>query len=271
MYSIYIRWSLLVLSFGAALLPLSTLAEQQADESSAQVNQPPVQMPQPPVVWGLGIGISVAERPYANMSNKTLVFPNFLYISEHIRVAVDALDLKLASQDRWTFALRVRYSLLDGYKSGDAPILSGMNERSGGGWAGGAVTLKTDFAKISLEALGDVSGKSNGRQAALKFERDFRNGSFILTPHAAIRYADKKYVNYYFGVTSSEATSYRSAYEGASTVNYQIGLRTSYMLDREQTVFLEANATALGKGITDSPLVDKKTIPLVAVGYLYRF
>lgn len=262
------RWAL---TFGAALLPLSAFAEQQANEPPAQANQPPVQMTQPPVVWGLGIGVSVAERPYTNMSNKTVVFPNFLYISEHIRVAVDAIDLKLASQDQWTFALRVRYSLLDGYKSGDAPILSGMNERSGGGWMGGAITLKTDFAKITLEALGDVSGKSNGRQAALKFERDFRSGSFMLTPHAAIRYADNKYVNYYFGVTSSEATTYRSTYEGTSTVNYQIGLRTSYTFDRKQTVFLEANSTALGKGITDSPLVDKKTIPLVAVGYLYRF
>ena len=251
------RWSLLALTFGAALLSYSAFAEQQANE--------------PPVVWGLGVGVLVAEQPYTNMSNKTLVFPNFLYISEHIRLVGDGLDLKLASQDQWTFALRVRYSLLDGYKSGDAPILSGMNDRSAGGWVGGAVTLKTDFAKISLEALGDVSGKSNGRQAALNFVRDFRSGSFILTPHAAIRYADKKYVNYYFGVTRSEATSYRSAYEGASTVNFHIGLRTKYMVDRKQTIFLDAGATALGKGITDSPLVDKKIIPLVAVGYLYSF
>lgn len=258
MYLLYIqRRSLLVLACGAALLPLSVFAEQQANE--------------PPVVLGLGVGVSVAARPYTNMSNKTLVFPNFLYVSKHVRLAGDTLDLKLSSQDQWTFAVRVRYSLMDGYKSGDAPILSGMNERSGGGWVGGAVTLKTDFAKISLDALGDVSGKSNGRQASLKFDRDFRIGSFMLTPHAAIRYADKKYVNYYFGVTSSEATSYRSAYEGTSTINYQFGLRTSYMPDKKQTIFLDASATALGKGITDSPLVNKKTIPMVAVGYLYRF
>lgn len=258
MYLLYIqRWSLLTLTFGAAFLPYSAFAEQQANE--------------PSVVWGLGVGVLVAERPYTNMSNKTQVFPNILYISEHIRLVGDGLDLKLASQDQWTFALRARYSILDGYKSGDSPILSGMNDRSSGGWVGGAVTLKTDFAKISLEVLGDVSGKSNGRQATLNFDRDFRNGSFVLTPHAAIRYADKKYVNYYFGVNPSEATSYRSAYEGVSTVNFHIGLRTKYVVDRKQAIFLDAGATALGKGITDSPLVDKKTIPVVAVGYLYRF
>lgn len=258
------RWSLLALTLGAATLTPAAFAEQQANES-------PVQMTQPPVVWGLGIGAYVAQRPYTDISDKKLVFPNIFYDSKNFRIAGDTLDVKLATQDQWAFALRVRYSLLDSYRPGDAPILNGMSERNGGGWLGGAATRKTDFAKITVEALGDVSGNSKGLQAAVKFDRDFRNGSFILTPRAAIQYVDKKYVDYYFGVTSSEATSYRPAYEGASTVNLQLGLRTSYLLDKKQTISLDVSATALGNGITDSPLVDNKTTSSVAVGYLYRF
>lgn len=43
------RWSLLALTFGAALLSYSAFAEQQANE--------------PPVVWGLGVGVLAAEQP----------------------------------------------------------------------------------------------------------------------------------------------------------------------------------------------------------------
>lgn len=227
--------------------------------------------PGTPGVWGLGIGAGLERLPYAGIDNNKRLLPLVTYDSEYFRLSGLTADWKFAKTEQFTFALRGKYALADGYKADDAPILDGMDERKAGFWVGGAATWNADFAKLSLELLGDVSGNSKGTQARLGIERSFTAGRFVFTPRASALWADKKYVNYYYGVTGAEATASRAAYEGKSTVNLQVGLRTAYLLDAHQSLFLDLSATALGKEIKDSPLVDKKTVPAVAIGYLYRF
>ena len=119
--------------------------------------------------------------------------------------------------------------------------------------------------------LGDALGKSKGVEARFGAEHDFRVDSFVFTPHVAAEFVDNKYVDYYYGVTAAEATANRAAYEGKSTVNLEAGLRAAFMIDPKNSVFVDGNAKALGKGITDSPLVDRKTTSSFAAGYIYRF
>lgn len=227
--------------------------------------------PGTPGVWGLGIGAGVDRLPYTGIDNNKRLLPLLTYDSEYFRLSGLTADWKFAKTEQFTFALRGKYALADGYKADDAPILYGMDERKAGFWVGGAATWNADFARLSLEVLGDVSGNSKGTQARLGIERSFTAGRFVFTPRASVQWADKKYVDYYYGVSAGEANASRAAYAGQSTVNFQAGLRTVYVLDAHQSVFLDLSATALGKEIKDSPLVDKKTVPAAAIGYLYRF
>lgn len=227
--------------------------------------------PGAPGVWGLGIGAGVERQPYTGIDNNKRLLPLLTYDSEYFRFAGLTADWKFARTERFAFALRGKYALGDGYEADDAPVLAGMDKRKAGFWVGGAATWNADVAKLSLELLGDVSGHSKGTQARLGIERSFTSGRFVFTPRASVLWADKQYVDYYYGVTGAEATASRAAYEGKSTVNVQAGLRTAYVLDPRQSLFLDVSATALGKEIKDSPLVDKKTVPAVAIGYLYRF
>ncbi|MFZ3121718.1 MAG: MipA/OmpV family protein [Variovorax sp.] len=227
--------------------------------------------PGAPGVWGLGIGAGVERLPYTGIDNNSRLLPLLTYDSEYFRFSGLGADWKFARTEQFTFALRGKYGLADGYEADDAPILAGMDKRKGGLWLGGAATWKADFAKLSFEVLSDVSGNSKGTQARLGIERNFPAGRFVFTPRASVLWTDRKYVDYYYGVTGAEATASRAAYDGRSTANFQASLRTAYMLDAHQSLFLDVSATALGKEIKDSPLVDKKVIPAVAVGYLYRF
>ena len=70
---------------------------------------------------------------------------------------------------------------------------------------------------------------------------------------------------------STEARSDRPAYEGTSTVNLELGLRTGYLLTPNQSVFLDVSTTRLGSGIKNSPLVEKSTQSGFRIGYIYRF
>lgn len=221
--------------------------------------------------WALGLGVATSQRPYAGDSSKTIPFPFVSYENDWFRIAGLGADVKLGAAGPVTFALRAKYAFADGYKSGDAPILNGMQDRKGSLWLGPAAQWRTDVAKLSFEVLGDVLGKSKGVEAKLGAEHDFHVGSFLLTPHAAAEFVDKKYVDYYYGVTAAEATTNRAAYEGRSTVNLEAGLRAAFIVNPTSSVFVDAGAKALGKGITDSPLVDRKTLATVAAGYVYRF
>jgi outer membrane scaffolding protein for murein synthesis (MipA/OmpV family) len=221
--------------------------------------------------WAIGLGVATSQRPYAGDSNKTIPFPFVSYENDYFRIAGIGADLKLGAAGPFTFAVRAKYAFADGYKSGDAPILDGMQDRKGSLWLGPAVQWKTDIAKLSFEVLGDALGKSKGIEARLGAEHDFHAGAFLFTPRVAAEFVDSKYVNYYYGVTAAEATSTRAAYEGKSTVNLEGGLRTAFLIDPANSIFVDVGIKALGKGITDSPLVDRKTTASVAAGYVYRF
>ena len=221
--------------------------------------------------WGVGLAAASFQRPYAGAANKTIAFPALSFENDYIKLAGAGIDLKLFSAGPVNFALRTKYALGDGYKSGNAPILEGMADRKGSLWTGPAASWNNDVANVSVEVLADVLRKSKGVQGRLNLDHNLRAGSFVFTPHAAAVFLDKKYVDYYYGVAPSEARPNRPAYEGKSTVNLEGGFRTAYLFDAADSVFLDLSATALGKAITDSPLVDRKFTAGVVLGYLYRF
>lgn len=219
--------------------------------------------------WGLGLGLGVQQSPYRGYGNKTTVLPILLYNGERFRVVGTTADLKLGSVSQFDFSLRAKYSN-EGYKSGDSSTLNGMDERKDGFWLGGAVAWRAPFAKFSLEWL-KAAGNSDGQTIKLGVERGFTLGRVKLTPHMSVDWLNNDYVNYYYGVKSSEVRASRAAYNGKSTTNASVGLRTDYGLTASQSVFLDLSVTHYGSGITDSPLVDRSTSPSARLGYLYKF
>ena len=245
-----------------ACLTFSRLAHGQDAPST-----PPAQA----TPWGLGMGVFTAQRAYAGADSKTVPLPLVTYENEVVRIAGVDADLKLGSTGPFRFVLRAKVALTDGYRSGDAPILNGMQRRGGSLWVGPSVQWNAGDATFWFEWLGDALGKSRGSQAKLGVDRDVYIGSFMLTPHLAAEFVDRHVVDYYYGVTVAEATSVRPAYDGRSTVNVEAGLRTSFAVNRSNIVFADIGVKALGNGITDSPLVGRKWATGIAVGYSYRF
>jgi len=236
-------------------LPLPTLA---ADEPVADSQ------------WGLGLGVAVSQRPYRDAENKTRALPLLMYENRWVRIGGTGIDLKLPSAGPVSFALRARYAF-DGYEQSDAPILNGMAERKDSLWLGGAAKWRNDIADLSAEWVGDASGNSKGQQFKLQLDRSFKAGAFQFTPRLAATWLDRKYVDYYYGVTAPEAAGNRPFYEGAATVNAEVGLRTVYGLAPRHALSLDVGTTRLGTGIKDSPLVERRNVSRLFFGYVHRF
>ena len=93
----------------------------------------------------------------------------------------------------------------------------------------------------------------------------------MVVPYVTAHWLDKKYVDYYYGVTAAEATAGRAAYAGKGGVNVDIGVRAMYRFDKHHSVLLNVGVTRLAKPIKASPIVGRSTTNQVIMGYMYSF
>lgn len=221
--------------------------------------------------WSLGLGAVSIQKAYRDIATYNIAIPLLNYENKWVSLSGPRFDIKLYSDHALSFRLRARYAGSDGYKSSDSPYLAGMDERKSSFWAGGAAIWKNDIATISAELLGDASGNSKGSRFKLQVDRRFGLGSFGLTPRLGFEWYDDKFVDYYYGVPTSEANVGRSAYKGNFSNGIETGLRVDYSPAHQHTLFLDFGFTQFGDAIKDSPLVAKSTQSMLSAGYLYRF
>jgi outer membrane protein len=222
--------------------------------------------------WGIGLGAGTKEPAYLGWDRETRAVP-FLFIENSwMQLAGPNLDIKLGQAGDVFFSLRAKLALGDGYDDSDSYIFRGMAERDASIWVGPSFTWKNDIVDVSFEALADSFGNSEGQQASLAFSKGFRIGQrFHIEPSIGATWFSDKYVDYYYGVESTEVRIDRPEYEGDATVVLSTGLRITYGFDRHQIIMLNIGLDSFDREIEDSPLIDQSTEGSVALGYLYRF
>jgi len=226
--------------------------------------------------WGLGIAAINSQKPYKGIDRETKALPMIRFENEYVKVGGLGLELKIPSlelgaSDRINFAI-VGKKEFGGYEADDARILAGMAERKSGFWAGAKAEWENALVDVSAQWLADTSGDSNGQRFSLGLEKKWRAGRQVMVmPHLTAHWLDRQYVDYYYGVRAGEATAGRAAYAGAAGVNVELGLRTLYLLDRNNSLMLDVAVTSLSKRIKDSPLVGRSSTNRVLLGYMYSF
>ncbi|WP_413736483.1 MipA/OmpV family protein [Sodalis sp. RH21] len=218
--------------------------------------------------WGIGAAAGYKKSPYQGDGWNASAIPLIYFDNKWVQVFGNRADLKIARWDSVSFALRGEYDLFGGYKSSDAPILKGMDDRNGAFWYGPVVQWQSPWVKTSFSYL--TSG-NRGQKAKLDVSKEFTVGSFTVAPRLGVEWLNDKNVDYYFGVTPGEARNDRPAYHGKATYNLSFGIDTVYALTAHQDVMFNAGYSRLGDGITDSPLVSERNTPLFLLGYRYRF
>lgn len=219
--------------------------------------------------WGVGVGAAAQRSPITGVGDKVTGLPIIYYNTQNFRFFGNAVDWKLGAVGDLEFALRAKLAG-DVHDSSDAPILYGMAKRNYAVLLGATMTWATPWARLSLDAAGATSS-SKGQTASVNIEHGFQAGRFTITPHANADWLSDDYVDYYFGVRPEESTLARRAYNGKATVNVSAAVRVNYALTQQQTLSVDVGAKHYGSGITDSPLVERSSTPVVRLGYLYRF
>lgn len=259
-------------------MPLSTLPRLTLSialslvTAGAWAQQSPAAAPAAPeaATWGAGLLLSTEASPYRGVGSERRALPALQFENRWLRVFGPVLDLKLHDAANSSLALRARYADT-GYQAKDSAFLAGMTERKNSVWLGAKAEGRNGIGQLSGEWLVDASNHSQGQQVKVVAETLKHVGPIGIVPRLGLVWQDRRYVDYHFGVTASEASAGREAYAGRAALSTEIGVRLLHRLAPQHSVFLDMSATALGSAITDSPLVDRRWVSAARLGYVYRF
>ncbi|MGA8515405.1 MAG: MipA/OmpV family protein, partial [Burkholderiaceae bacterium] len=174
-----------------------------------------------------------------------------------------------------SYSLNLRADLLlQGYKSSDAAIFSGMAQRKPSLLVGVGSKFYTPIGQLWLEAGTDVLGNSKGMrtEAGLGWRVDTNTvfGKWSLSPYASLQHNSARLTNYYYGVTSAEAIPGRAAYDTGAATNFNLGLSASKDLSPNLSLVLGARYRGNGASIRNSPLIDSNNGLSGSASVLYR-
>lgn len=150
--------------------------------------------------------------------------------------------------------------------------LGKLDERKISASAGLSYQRRTPIGGIRLQAATDILDRSNGSTARLSYIGRVTKNKLTVFPSIGFEYYDDKYNEYYYGVSSEEATRTGvAAYTANSSLNPYVNVSANYDFNDKWAGFFNQSLSYLPNEQYDSPLVDSRTESTTTLGLLYKF
>lgn len=222
------------------------------------------------------VGVAVISSPdySGSASNKLSLLPVLIAsYKDKYYFKVKRAGVWLYHTDDRSLKLGLAVEPRGGYGAGDGDVLSGMGGRETSLEAGVALYWRTPIG-VLLEASydTDISSTADGNSANLKVSVPFyQNQGLTLAGSAAVEWLSRNVVNYYYGVTPSEATIFRSVYSPSGTLNYTLAFISEYRFDEHWRLISGVSLRRLGDDAASSPIVTDRYQKLGYVGLGWGF
>lgn len=226
------------------------------------------------IVGDLGVGVyespSEIRDEIRSKRSSTLVLPYAYLDYGRLFARVDTFGIKTVKMGYGYLELAGRVSF-DGFKTSNS-TLRGLTERKNAIPLGIGTFQETPVGAFFLNAFYDVN-KSHGTLLEAIYAGEIKAGPVNFYPQIGAEYRSANFVNYYYGITPAEsaANGHYAAYQGKGTTNPLVALQIEIPLNASWVVNLYGRYKWLGNGITNSPIVDKKTAQSYFVSLAYRF
>lgn len=239
-------------------------AAQKAPATSLQTKQKLV----------IGAGPYVQSQPYDGadgflLPTPVLFFDNKLFYVRWVRVGMYFMG-QSGEAFSWGASITAQPRTL-GYKSSDAPILTGLEERKSSWEAGVALSAEYKSYFAELVFLHDILDASNGYIARSEIGDSIKTGNWNFFPSLLVIYHSESFNDYYYGVRAEEATLERPAYKADAGFDFGVQTYISYAFDEQWSALVNLRADYIDDTAYDSPLVDEHHIYSGMVSVLYTF
>ncbi len=223
----------------------------------------------------IGLGPYIQSKPYKGADDLILPSPVIFYDNGIVYARWSRFGLYFLGEKKedyaWGFSLTVQPRTL-GYKASDSSYLRGMDERKSsfeGGLAFSASYQKSKYIEIML--LADMLKNYNSWVLRTEIGDEYKAGNFTFYPSIILLYQPKKFINYYYGVKTTEARANRPAYTPGSGLEYGAQTYIKYPFNDNLSALVNLRYDILPKSAKDSPLTDKNHIYSGLFSLIYTF
>ncbi len=217
-----------------------------------------------------GLGAAVTSGTYKGEDTDVFAVPLIFYRSEKISVQGNRVTYKLFGDETISFSALAKWRF-DGYEEDDSDYLEGMDDRDMTVDAGFSVDYYTGWGKASLSVVSDLLSKHNGQEVRLSYSKRFKREKFSVTPSAGLVYSSGRLNDYYYGVKSDEALSWRAEYKPSETFQPFAGANIGYEIDEKWSLMGIFGCRWLSSEVTDSPIIDEDFQMIFMAGLMYDF
>lgn len=223
--------------------------------------------------WKVTIGAGGIYMPEYEGSDKFDInpFPIFsAQFGERVSVDITGVTVDLYKANGFRVGVKGGYEM--GRKEDDSNYLRGLGDIDAGGVIGGIISYEAGpfeaYANLN-KTIGGSEGLTGtvGAKASYKYER------FIFSADVSGTWADDKYMESYFGITSAQSASSGLAQYDAKAGVKRVDVKASitYMVTENWLVTGAAGAGFLMGDAKDSPVVKDDVQPFGMLGVAYRF
>jgi len=256
---------------GCLALAISAPAALAGDDPSRPQGVPEAAASaRPNLELSLGGGVIFAPRPYEGASAAIIPIPvvNVRYkrlFAEGIRGGYQFLQ---SGQLTGNAYLQANF---EGLESADSSDLEGMTDRSMSADAGAEIVYRARPVGFRVNVLSDVLGRNSGQEISLQAitGAPLGRGSFLLAGIGP-RWVSATRVDYYYGVSGSEARPDRAEYRGTSSWNWDLSVGANVRIAGKWSLFALFSREAFGSAIEDSPVVSGPAAYSMITSLTYR-
>ena len=223
----------------------------------------------------LGFGPYIQSEPYKGTDALLLPSPIIFYDNGIVYARWSRFGIYFLGEKKedyaWGFSLTAQPRTL-GYKPSDSDYLQGMDERKStfeGGLAFSASYHQKQYIEIML--LADMLHRNNSWVARAEIGDEYKVGKFTLYPSLVLLYQPRKFLDYYYGVKTSEATATRPAYNPGSGIEYGAQTYIKYPFTKKLSALINMRYDRIASSAKNSPLVDKDYIYSGLFSLIYTF
>ncbi|WP_373976155.1 MipA/OmpV family protein [Chitinibacter sp. SCUT-21] len=204
------------------------------------------------VLGGVVLG---GQARYQAQDNSFYAIPGMIYFGERLMYLGDRARYYVYKEGNVAAYLygRVRFSNLD---PEETAAFAGMKKRDWQLEGGAGANIVTPYALLTIRAASDITGTSKGQEALFWADFPIVKDNLLIMPGAGVMVRSANMANYYFGgVSASEATATRAAWDTGTTVSPMTALITSYRFNKNWIGMAAVNYEFYDSDIKNSPLV----------------
>jgi outer membrane protein len=215
----------------------------------------------------LGAGAVMVPNYVGGADSETKLLPlAMIEYKETVYIHLNRAGVRLWTSPEKEMALGIAAEPRIGFSPPDGPRLAGMAIRHDSVEGGPALEWERDPYALSLAWFSDWSDTSGGRSWRLSAERQLvDNGRWDVSAYLDLDHADRRIVQYFFGVPPDEATPARPSYLPGATINSALGLTGAYRLNKNYALLFGGEFSRLGAAAAASPIVERRS---GSIGYL---